>query len=195
MTDALSPELASFTAGSAAARTDEITAESEGVRRVLAEAQRVVVGQDILLERLLLGLARRWSHPARGPAGTRQDPRGQDHRHHHRGRLQPGAVHSRPAADRPHRHDDLQPAHQRVHGAAGPDLHQHPAGRRDQPRAGKGAVGAAGVDAGAPGHHRRRDPPPARASSWCWPRRTRSSRRAPTRCPKRRSTASSSSWW
>jgi MoxR-like ATPase len=56
MTDALSPELASFTAGSAAARTDEITAESEGVRRVLAEAQRVVVGQDILLERLLLGL-------------------------------------------------------------------------------------------------------------------------------------------
>ena len=29
MTDALSPELASFTAGSAAARTDEITAESE----------------------------------------------------------------------------------------------------------------------------------------------------------------------
>ena len=56
MTDALSPELASFTAGSAAARTDEITAESEGVRRVLAEAQRVVVGQDVLLERLLLGL-------------------------------------------------------------------------------------------------------------------------------------------
>ncbi len=56
MTDALSPELASFTAGTAAARTDEITAESEGVRRVLAEAQRVVVGQDILLERLLLGL-------------------------------------------------------------------------------------------------------------------------------------------
>ena len=26
--------------------------------------------------------------------------------------------------------------------------------------------------------------------SWCWPRRTRSSRRAPTRCPRRRSTAS-----
>jgi MoxR-like ATPase len=32
---------------------------------------------------------------------------------------------------------------------------------------------------------------PCRTRSWSWPRRTRSSRRAPTRCPRRRSTASS----
>ena len=31
--------------------------------------------------------------------------------------------------------------------------------------------------------------------SWCWPRRTRSSRKAPTTCPRRSSTASCSSWW
>ncbi len=35
---------------------DELIAGSEGVRRVLHEARRVVVGQDVLLERLLLGL-------------------------------------------------------------------------------------------------------------------------------------------
>jgi MoxR-like ATPase len=35
---------------------DDVVAGSEGVRRVLHEARRVVVGQDVLLERLLLGL-------------------------------------------------------------------------------------------------------------------------------------------
>ena len=38
------------------AGAEQIAAESEGVRRVLAEAERVVVGQNVLLERLLLGL-------------------------------------------------------------------------------------------------------------------------------------------
>ena len=36
----------------------------------------------------------------------------------------------------------------------------------------------------------RRHPPAARSRSWSSPPRTRSSRRAPTRCPRRRSTAS-----
>ncbi len=73
---------------------------------------------------------------------------------------------------------------------ARPDLRQPRARRRDQPRAGQGAVGAARGDAGAAGHDRRRDPPAARARSSSWRRRTRSSRRAPTRCPRRSSTAS-----
>ena len=38
------------------ASDQEVVSGSEGVRRVLHEAQRVVVGQDVLLERLLLGL-------------------------------------------------------------------------------------------------------------------------------------------
>jgi MoxR-like ATPase len=33
------------------------------------------------------------------------------------------------------------------------------------------------------------------ARSWCWRRRTRSNRRAPTICPKRSWTGSCSSWW
>ena len=49
---------------------------------------------------------------------------------------------------------------------------------------------AAGGHAGAPGDDRRRRPSRSRARSSCSPRRTRSSPRAPTRCPRRRSTAS-----
>ncbi len=47
--------------------------------------------------------------------------------------------------------------------AQGPDLRQLRAGRRGQPRAGQGAVGAARVDAGAPGLDRRPDLPAAAA--------------------------------
>ena len=43
-----------------------------------------------------------------------------------------------------------------VHGAQRPRLRQLRTGRRDQPLAGEGAVGAARSDAGAPGDHRRR---------------------------------------
>ena len=73
------------------------------------------------------------------------------------------------------------------------DLLQHHPRRRDQPRAGQGAERAARGDAGAPGHDRRRDLPARRAVSWCSPRRTPSSRRAPIRCRRPRSTASCSS--
>ena len=63
-------------------------------------------------------------------------------------------------------------------------------GRRDQPRPAEDPGGAAGGDAGAPGHDRG----PHRAGSsgrfWCSPRRTRSSTRAPIRCPRRSSTVS-----
>ncbi len=45
----------------------------------------------------------------------------------------------------------------------GPDLRQPGARRRDQPRPGQGAVGAARGDAGAAGHHRRHDLPAARS--------------------------------
>ena len=78
----------------------------------------------------------------------------------------------------------------------GPDLRQHRAGRRDQPHAAEDAGGAAGSDAGAPA-----SPPAAhisacRSRSSCSPRRTRSSRKARIRCPRRSSTGScSSSTW
>ena len=75
---------------------------------------------------------------------------------------------------------------------AGPDLHELPPRRRDQPRAAEDAGGAARGDAGAAGHAwtARRTRSSRRSSSS--PRRTRSSTRAPTRCPRRSSTASCS---
>ena len=80
----------------------------------------------------------------------------------------------------------------RLRHRARPRLLQLPARRRDQPRARQGAVGAARGHAGAPGHDRRQDAPGPSGRSSCWRRRTRSSPRAPTRCPRRRSTASCS---
>ena len=78
----------------------------------------------------------------------------------------------------------------RVRDRARPGVLQLPARRRDQPRAGQGAVGAARGDAGAPGDDRRTTRSRCRARSSCSRPRTRSSRRARTPCRRRRSTAS-----
>ena len=72
------------------------------------------------------------------------------------------------------------------------DLHQHPAGRRNQPHAAQDPGRAAGGHAGARGDGRAARPTrcPSRSSSW--PRRIPSSRKGPIRCPKRSSTGSCS---
>ena len=88
----------------------------------------------------------------------------------------------------PHRHDDA--ARRRARLPPGPGLHQRAAGRRDQPHAAQDPGGAAGGDAGAPGHRRRRARGRCPTRSWSSPPRTRSSTRAPTRCPRPSSTAS-----
>ena len=81
----------------------------------------------------------------------------------------------------------------RVPARAG--LRQPRAGRRDQPGHAQDAVGPARGDAGAVGHGRRQDAHAGAGRSSCWRRRTRSRWRAPTRCPRPSSTASSSSCW
>ena len=85
---------------------------------------------------------------------------------------------------------DLQPARPAVPLPRGADLHQHPAGRRDQPRLAAHAVGAAGGDGREPGERGRRAPAICRSCSSSSPRRTRSSFAAPIRCPRRRWTGS-----
>ena len=75
---------------------------------------------------------------------------------------------------------------------AGPVVHERAARRRDQPHAAEDAVRAARGHAGVLGHGAR---PPSQRSlgrSSCSLRRTRSSSRARIRCPKRSSTASCS---
>ena len=76
--------------------------------------------------------------------------------------------------------------------SAGPDLRQHDPGRRNQPHAAEDAGRPARGHAGAPGHGRRPVATRCPSRSSCWPRRTRSSRKAPIRCPRRSSTASCS---
>ena len=71
-----------------------------------------------------------------------------------------------------------------------PDLRQRRARRRDQPRPAEDAGRAAPGDAGARGHRGRPDASRCPSRSSCSPRRTRSSRKARIRCPKRSSIAS-----
>ena len=89
-------------------------------------------------------------------------------------------------------HEDRATGARQLRFVPRPDLRQPRAGRRDQPHAAQDAGRAAGSHAGAAGHGRR--PPASRCPtrSSCWPRRTRSSRKAPIRCPRRSSTASCS---
>ena len=165
------------------------------MERVLYEVKKVIVGQDHLLERMVVGAARARPPARRGRAGPGQDDGDQDAGRVDRRRLQAHPVHAGPGAGGPRRDAHLQPEDRRVHHLARPGLHEPAARRRDQPRPGQGPERAARGDAGAPGHDRPRDAQGARARSWCWRRRTRSRPRAPTRCPRRRSTGSCSRCW
>ena len=80
----------------------------------------------------------------------------------------------------------------RVPLRAGADLRQRRPRRRDQPHAAEDAGRAPGGDAGAAGHEPRAPPACSSRRSSCSRPRTRSSRRAPTRCPRPSSTASCS---
>ena len=71
-----------------------------------------------------------------------------------------------------------------VHLPRGPGLHQPDAGRRDQPDAAEDPGRAAGGDGGASGHRSTARRGRCRSRSSSPPPRTRSSTRAPTRCPR-----------
>ena len=101
----------------------------------MEELGRVIVGQRAMLERLLIGLLADGHVLLEGVPGLAKTLAVRTlastiaagfHRIQFTPDLLPG---------RPDRHHDLQPAHRRLHGAAGADLHQPAPGRRDQPRA------------------------------------------------------------
>ena len=159
---------------------------------ILFEVRRVIVGQDQMLERILVGLLSGGHILLEGVPGPRQDPDDQDPCRRPRRHLQAHPVHPGPDALGPRRHPHLPPVRRLVRDGARPGLRELPARRRDQPRPGQGPVGPARGHAGAPGHDRRRRPTRSRSRSSSWPPRTRSRRRAPTRCPRPRSTGSCS---
>ena len=167
-----------------------VAKESAFVDRLMNEVGKVIVGQQYMIERILVGLLTGGHVLLEGVPGLAKTLTV---------RTLCDAIHAKFA--RIQFTPDLLPAdlvgtvvYNQPKGEftskLGPDLRQPGAGRRDQPRARQGPERAARGHAGAAGHHRRPDLPAARRPSWSWPRRTRSSRRGRIRCPKRRSTAS-----
>ena len=128
--------------------------------------------------------------PARRRARPGQDALAQDARRRRQPQVPAAAVHAGHAARRHRRHDDLQSA---ATAASTPST------ARSSP------ISFWPTKSTAPRPRcRARCSKPCRSArsrsatrptscpirSWCWPRRTRSSRKAPIRCPKRRWTAS-----
>ena len=132
------------------------------LERALFEVKRVIVGQDRMIERMFVGAAVPRPLPARGRARRGQDARRGDAGEGGRRHVRPHPVHPRPGARRHRRHPHLPAVQREVRRRARPGVRQLPARRRDQPRAGQGAVGAAGGHGRAAGLDRRRDPPGAR---------------------------------
>ena len=129
------------------------------LEEALYEVKRVIVGQDAMLERVLVALLAGGHVLLEGVPGlaktltvkTLADVLGGTFS---RVQFTPDLV-----PVRPRRHAHLPARQRRVRHRARPGVRQLPAGRRDQPRAREGAVGAARGDAGAPGDDRRRDLP------------------------------------
>ena len=165
--------------------------------RILGEVRKVIVGQEQVVDELLIalfadghcllvgvpGLAKTLLISHAGPGAG---PEVQPHPVHAR----PDALATSPAPRSSRR--TARPAQRAFKFIRGPGLRQHRPGRRDQPHAAQDAGRAAAGDAGEAGHRRRARPSRSSRRSSCWPRRTRSSRRAPIRCPRRSSTASCS---
>ena len=101
--------------------------------------------------------ARRGPPPDRGRSRRRQDQARQGAGPLHRLLGAPHPVHPRPAAQRRHRRERLQPGEPRLRVQAGRGLRQPGGRRRDQPGLAEDPVGAAGVHGGASGHGRRHD--------------------------------------
>ena len=165
-------------------------AAAEVVERVVANLELAVRAPRETLELCVLGLLAEGPSDHRGLPGGGEDGAREVARALAPPLLLPTPVHARPAADRRHRRQRLQPEDERVRVPAGARVHERPARGRDQPRVAEDAVGAARGDAGVPGHDRRRSRTRSSCRSSSSRRRTRSSTRARTRSRRRSSTAS-----
>ena len=103
------------------------------------------------------GAARRGTPPAGGRPRGGQDHAGQDPRPLDRLLGAPRAVHPRPAAERHHRRQRLQPGRARLRVPPRRHLRQRRRRRRDQPGLPEDPVGPARVHGGGTGHRRRAD--------------------------------------
>ena len=156
----------------------------------------MIVGQDEVIEQVLIAIFARGHALLEGVPGLAKTLLVSSLAEATAPDLQADPVHARPDAQRHHRHRGHPggpgdaPAGVQVPARA--DLRQHDPGRRNQPHAAQDAGRHARGDAGAAGQRRRQDRTSCPTRSSCWPRRTRWSRKAPTRCPRPSWTASCS---
>ena len=96
-----------------AAVNDRIKEGSTFLYRLREEIGKVIVGQRYLVDRLLIGLLADGHVLLEGVPGLAKTLAVKTLAQAHRRQLPPHPVHARPAAGRPHRHADLQPARRR----------------------------------------------------------------------------------
>ena len=138
-------------------------AAHDDLENALFEIKRVIVGQEAMLERVLVALLAGGHVLLEGVPGLAKTLTVKTVVGRARRDVPAPAVHARPRARGPRRHAHLPPRHGHLRHRARPGVLQLPAGGRDQPRPREGAVRAAGGHAGAPGDDRPRDAPRARA--------------------------------
>ena len=134
---------------------------AEGRERILTELRKVIVGQDEVVEQVLIALFTGGHCLITGVPGPGEDAPHQDARRHPRSRLQADPVHARHHAVGHHRHRDPRRGGGHAPAAVrqGADLRADHPGRRDQPHAAQDAGGAARGDAGVSRHRRGPDLP------------------------------------
>ena len=159
------------------------------------EVAKVVVGQEGTLSGLVTALLVRGHVLLEGVPGVAKTLAGEGPGRGAGPRLLAGAVHPRPHAlrrDRPagaHRRAPAEPSRS-AEGPVFTNLFLADEINRTPP---EDPGGAAGGDGGAAGDRGGRSRGHCRTPSWSWPPRTRSSTRAPIRCPRPNSTGSCSS--
>ncbi len=136
-------------------RNAEVAAEALFLQDLLSEVNKVMVGQEALVTRVLIALLADGHVLLEGVPGLAKTLLVKTVAQAIAGQILPPAIHARPAARRPDRHPDLQSGHRRFQRPPRAALCQPDPGRRDQPGAGQGAERAAGSHAGAPDHDRR----------------------------------------
>ena len=171
---------------------EELGALKDLTTGLRASVARVVVGQDAVVEALLIALLAQGHVLLEGPPGTAKTLLARTFSRCLGLQFRPHPVHSGPDARRRRGYQPLRLPDEPVQPDQGPHLHRLPARRRDQPDTAKDAVGVAPGDAGTRGHDRRgdasaarglpgrRDPEPHRARGYLPP------------APKPNSTGSSS---
>ncbi len=169
---------------------EQVQRSSAFVRPLFSEIGKVIVGQNYLVERLVIGLLANGHVLLEGVPGLAKTLSVKALASRHQRQIFPAPIHPGPSSRRPDRHADLQSADRRVYDPARPHFCQSGPGRRNKSRAGQGAKRAARSDAGETSHHWRPNLQAGGAVSGAGHAESHRTGRHLPACPKRRWTGS-----